>query len=44
MTTQEPHRSHAVRLCIPAAAKRLFKSGICLSGWGDLNSRPSVPQ
>jgi len=24
--------------------KRLFKQGICLSGWGDLNSRPSVPQ
>ena len=24
--------------------KRLFKQGIYLSGWGDLNSRPSVPQ
>ncbi len=28
----------------PVAMKRLFKQGICLSGWGDLNSRPSVPQ
>ncbi len=26
------------------ALERLFKQDICLSGWGDLNSRPSVPQ
>jgi len=39
-----PERTPAVRLETPETAKRLFKLGICLSGWGDLNSRPSVPQ
>ena len=39
-----PERTPAIRLETPETAKRLFKLGICLSGWGDLNSRPSVPQ
>ena len=39
-----PERTPAICLETPAAAKRLLKQGICLSGWGDLNSRPSVPQ
>ena len=39
-----PARTSAVRLETPETAKCLFKLGICLSGWGDLNSRPSVPQ
>ena len=39
-----PERTPVVRLETPAAMKHLLKQGICLSGWGDLNSRPSVPQ
>ena len=40
----QPERTPAVRPETPETAKCLFKLGICLSGWGDLNSRPSVPQ
>ena len=39
-----PELTPTVRLETSEATKPLFKPGISLSGWGDLNSRPSVPQ
>ena len=44
MFTIRPERTLTVRLETPETAKRLLKQSICLSGWGDLNSGPSVPQ
>ena len=44
MFTIRPERTLTVRIETPETAKRLLKQSISLSGWGDLNSRPSVPQ